>query len=86
MRKTKRTKTKKVDDLSLKEVCRVWGSAEAEVIKSFLKSNGITCLLRGNVVQSVHPFSVDGLGEIRILVPAKDHSSAKELLKSHSKE
>jgi len=56
------------------------------VIKSFLKGNGITCLLRGNVVQSVHPFSVDGLGEIRIFVPDKDYSSAKELLKSHSKE
>lgn len=86
MRKTKGKKTREVDDLNLKEVCRVWGPAEAEVIKSFLKGNGITCLLRGNVVQSVHPFSVDGLGEIRIFVPDKDYSSAKELLKSHSKE
>ncbi len=86
MRKTKGKKTKEADDLSLKEVCRIWGPVEAEVIKSFLKSNGITCLLRGNVVLSVHPFSVDGLGEIRILVPDKDYTSAKELLKSHSKE
>ena len=51
----------------LVEVCRVWGPAEAKVIKSFLESNNISCLLRGQVVQSVHPFSMDGLGEIRIL-------------------
>ena len=86
MHKTDNKNKKEVDDMNLKEVCRVWGPAESEVIKSFLKSNGITCLLRGNVVQSVHPFSVDGLGEIRILVPIKDYSAAKELLKSRSKE
>jgi hypothetical protein len=65
-----------------KEVYKAWGSAEAEVIKSFLHSHGISCLLKGLVVQSVHPFTMDGLGEIKILVPEKDHSLAKELLKA----
>ncbi|MFQ6108601.1 MAG: DUF2007 domain-containing protein, partial [Candidatus Aminicenantales bacterium] len=64
----------------LKELCRVWGPAEAEVIKSFLKSHGISCIFRGQVVQSIHPFSADGLGEIKILVPEKDLSLAKKLL------
>lgn len=67
-------------DLELKEVCKVWGPAEAEVIKSFLQSHGISCLFRGQVVQSVHPFSADGLGEIKIVVSEKDYALAKKLL------
>ena len=74
---------KKISDanLELKELCKVWGSPEAEVIKSFLQSNGITCIFRGKVVQSVHPFTADGLGEIKIFVAEKDYALAKELLK-----
>jgi hypothetical protein len=73
---------KSEEDLSLKEVHKVWGPIEADVIKSFLKSNGISCLLRGKVVQSVHPFSADGLGEIKIFVSKKDFALAKKLLKN----
>lgn len=65
----------------LKEVCKVWGPAEAEVIKSYLKSNGISCVLKGLVVQSIHPFSADGLGEIKVFVLEKDYTLAKKLLK-----
>ncbi|MGB3863860.1 MAG: DUF2007 domain-containing protein [Candidatus Aminicenantaceae bacterium] len=64
----------------LKEVYSVWGPAEAEVIKSFLESNGIKCLMKGLVVQSVHPFSADGLGEIKIFVAEKDYDVAKKLI------
>ena len=72
-------------DLKLKEVCKVWGPAEAEVIRSFLKSHGISCLFRGQVVQSVHPFSTDGLGEIKIFVSEKDFVLAKKLLAKQKK-
>jgi hypothetical protein len=68
-------------DSALKEVHIVWGPAEADVIKSFLQSHGISCLFRGKVVQSVHPFSADGLGEIKILVSKEDYALATELLK-----
>ena len=71
---------KSEEDLRLKEVHTVWGPVEADVIKSFLESHGIPCLLRGKVVQSVHPFSADGLGEIKIFVPKKDYTLAKKLL------
>jgi hypothetical protein len=69
-----------------KEVYKAWGSVEAEVVKSFLESHGISCLLKGLVVQSVHPFTMDGLGEIKILVPEKDHVLAQKLLKSRQEE
>jgi len=71
---------KKEKDLKLKELCKVWGPAEAEVIKSFLESHGISSIFQGLVVQSVHPFSTDGLGEIRILVSEKDFVTAKKIL------
>ena len=71
---------KSEEDLSLKEVHTVWGPVEADVIKSFLQSHGISCLLRGKVVQSIHPFSADGLGEIKIFVSKKDYALAKQLL------
>ena len=66
--------------MELKELHKVWGPIEAEVVKGYLESNGIPCILRGKVVQSVHPFSADGLGEIKIFVAEKDYSRAKELL------
>ena len=69
-----------------KEVYKAWGSVEAEVVKSYLESQGISCLLKGLVVQSVHPFTMDGLGEIKILVAKKDHSLAEELLKARQSE
>ena len=67
-------------DTQITEVYSVWGPAEAEVIKSFLESNGIQCILKGLVVQSVHPFSADGLGEIKIFVLEKDYELARKLI------
>jgi hypothetical protein len=80
MAKIKEKKKRDVKDLDLKEVTKVWGPVEAEVIRTFLQSHGITCIFRGQVVQSVHPFSADGLGEIKIVVPEKDYVRAKKLL------
>jgi len=81
MNDTNKKKTSLVDDSKLKELHKVWGPVEAEIIKSYLESNGIVCILRGKVVQSVHPFSADGLGEIKILVSEEDYTRAQELLK-----
>ncbi len=71
---------------AFKELYKAWGPAEAEVVKSFLQSHGISSLLKGLVVQSVHPFSMDGLGEIKIFVHEKDFRLAKKLLESHRPE
>ena len=81
MSNTQDKNNKNGKDTKLKELHKVWGSVEAEVIKGYLESNGIPCIFRGKVVQSVHPFSVDGLGEIKIFVAEKDYSAAKKLLK-----
>lgn len=66
----------------LKLVHKVWGPVEAEVIKSLLKSQRITCILKGLVVQSIHAFSVNGLGETKIFVVESDYELAKKLIES----
>ena len=68
--------------LDLQEVTRVHGPVEAEVIKNFLEAEGVPCFFKGLTVPSVHPFTADGLGEIRIFVPAKDLETAKSLLEN----
>ncbi len=68
--------------LDLKELCRVWGPFEADVVKSFLESNGIRSLVRGRMFPGVYPFTVDGLAEFKIFVEAGDFETAKELLAS----
>ncbi len=82
----KKDKNSQDPESDFKEVYKAWGSPEAEIVKSFLQSHGIPCLLKGLVVQSVHPFTMDGLGEIKILVPEKDHALAKKLLESRQSE
>ncbi|HOE14411.1 MAG TPA: DUF2007 domain-containing protein [Candidatus Saccharicenans sp.] len=66
------------------ELTRVWSLAEAEVIKSFLGSNGLMCLLKGQIVHSIYPFTLDGLGETLVLVLKKDLERARELLEDYT--
>jgi hypothetical protein len=69
-------------NIELTELCRVWGPCEAEVVKNFLESHGISCLIRGRIVPFVYPFTVDGLAEFKIMVPEKDLDEARELMAS----
>ncbi len=62
------------------ELTRVMGPVEAEVIKNFLESQGVSCILQGQMVQSVYPMSVDGMGELKVMVSEDDFPFAKELL------
>ena len=73
-------KKKSTPKAKLKLLITVWGLAEAEVIKSLLDSYGIKCLFQSQVVHSVHPFSVDGLGELKIFVHEEDYEEAKKII------
>jgi len=50
------------------DVYRASGELEAQVIKGLLESNGIPCILRSDAASSVHAFTVDGMGEVKISV------------------
>jgi len=58
----------------------VQGSIEAEVVQSCLRSCGIESTTQGLAVQSVHPFTVDGMGKIKILVMEKDAEVARQTI------
>jgi hypothetical protein len=73
-------KKKSTPKAKLKHLITAWGLAEAEVIKSLLDSHRIKCLFQSQVVHSVHPFSVDGLGELKIFVHEEDYEKAKEII------
>ncbi len=65
----------------LVEVYRAASEMEAQVIKSLLESFGIPCLMKSNAAPSVHIFTVDGMGEVKIMVWASMAEKARELLK-----
>ncbi len=61
-------------------VCKVQGEVEAQVIKSHLESEGIPVLLKYESMGRVFGLTVDGLGEISILVPKDLAEEAKRII------
>lgn len=62
------------------EVRRCRGQGEALVVRGLLESDGIRVVLRSNLAQSVHPFSVGHQGEVVVLVADRDASRARLIL------
>jgi predicted dinucleotide-binding enzyme len=58
----------------------VQGSIEAEIVQTCLRSCGIESAIQGLAVQSVHPFTVDGMGKIKILVMEDDAEAARQII------
>ncbi len=64
----------------LVEVCSA-SEVEAQVIKGMLESYGILCLLQSHAAPSVHMFSIDGMGEVKVLVREEAAEEARRLIK-----
>ena len=64
----------------LVEVYKATGEVEAQVIKSLLESFGVPCLLKSDAARSVHAFTVDGMGEVRVMVWQSMAEKAKRLI------
>ncbi len=58
------------------------GITEAEIIKSFLESNGIPVELRYESIGKVLGITTDGLGVVKIFVPEEKEEEAKRLIES----
>ena len=67
--------------MKLVEIAKMQNDSEAMIVKGLLESNGIETVFHSNLVQSVTPITVDGIGQVRILVKPEDAERAKELLK-----
>jgi len=65
---------------TLVEVRRCRDQSEALVVQALLDGHGIPSVMRGQIVQSVHPFSVGNAGEVTLLVAAADADRARSLL------
>jgi hypothetical protein len=64
----------------LVEVRRCRDQGEALVVQALLDGDGIPTIMRGQLVHSVHPFSVGDAGEVTLFVAAIDAERARRLL------
>jgi hypothetical protein len=64
----------------LVEIRRCRDQSEALVVRALLDGHGILAVMRGQLVHSVHPFSVGDAGEVTLLVHAVDADRARLLL------
>ena len=64
----------------------IWGEPKAQLIKSLLEDFGIPVNLLRHAPPSVYPIAVDGLGEVRIMVRARDLSRAREIIGDYFEE
>lgn len=62
------------------------GELEANVMKSHLESEGIPVLLKYEAIGRVIGLTVDGLGEVKILVPQEFAEQAREIIKPRDSE
>ena len=65
---------------ALVEVRRCRDQGEALVVRALLDGHGIPAVMRGQLVQSVHPFSVGGQAEVILLVHDTDATRARLIL------
>jgi hypothetical protein len=56
------------------------GPLAAEVVKGRLESAGIPAMLQYESISRAFPVTVDGLGEVRVLVTREREQEARELL------
>src|SRR5512137_2683328 len=56
------------------------GMTEAKIITGRLASDGIPTQLRYEAAGTIYAITVDGLGEVKILVPVSEWERARELL------
>ncbi len=64
----------------LVEVYKAKSEGEAQVIKGMLEAFGIPSLLQSNVAPSIHVFTVDGLGYVKVMVNIEQAEEAKRLI------
>jgi hypothetical protein len=62
------------------EVYRAAGEAEALIIKGLLETYGIPCVLKSSAAPSVHVFTVDGMGEVKVMVSDSMAEEARRLI------
>jgi len=68
----------------LKELIVVEGLMEAEIIKSKLESFEIPCVLKFESAGRLMGITMNGLGEVQVMVSPGDYEKALEIMNSES--
>jgi len=63
-----------------------WNDGEASMVRQILENAGIPVQVVSDVPHTVLPIAVDGLGEVRILVPGRQLEEARALLAEHRRQ
>lgn len=74
------------DEEGVAELISVQGEMTAQVIIGLLESEGIEAMMRSNQTFSALPFTVDGMGAVRIMVKKEDLEKAKKVLADYKHE
>lgn len=61
-------------------IYRTWSDLEAQLIKGILEEYGIPVSLATDISHMLYPFTLNGLGETRILVPPEAEDEAQDIL------
>lgn len=69
--------------LDSKVIWKTWDDTEAELVRGLLESYGIPCSVISDITHSVLPFTMNGLGEIRLSVPMAAVEEAERILADH---
>lgn len=72
------------DEEGLVELISVQGEMDAQLLVGILESEGIEVLMKSNQTFSALPFTVDGMGAVRIMVKKEDLDEAKTILEAYS--
>jgi hypothetical protein len=62
------------------EVYHARNEMEAQIIRGLLESYDIPCFMKSNAAPSIHTFTMDGMGEVRIMVLESLAARARELI------
>lgn len=65
---------------------RTWSDGEASLVEQLLRQYGIPCRVVSHITHTVYPFSVDGLGEVRIFVREDRRDEAVAILAEHRRQ
>lgn len=65
---------------NLKELIVLEGMVEAEIVKTKLESQNIPCYIKFESVGRLFGITMNGLGQVRVMVPESFYSQAKALI------
>ncbi len=68
-----------MDETKLVEVYTTYGELQAQVIRSKLEAAGIRSIFQNEALGTLG-FTMDGLGQFKILVAEQDEQAAREIL------